>query len=511
MKNKLLYTIIINIFGCICFSCNSFLSEQSQDQAYVRSYSDLDELLAGSVYMKSHYVDYDYAFFSKEIYYPYIHYMADETQISTTGQQGYTTAPNRLFGYYTWQQEVGKDHENSTVWKEEQDWQNLYNYINITNLILSLINEQKVTTISDQENVNRIKGESHFLRGAYYFTLANLYGKPYSPATASSDLAVPLKLTEYIEDKTYSRASVEAVYEQVLKDLLAAEKYFKDIPSKSVIRAGHSATCLLLSRVYLYMQNYKETMTWAKACLEECPHLINLNTFTGEDFLTKTSPELIFTMGSNHLPINITAKKGEFEISKDLYDCYEPGDLRAQHFVALEEGHYLYKKTHFASGNINISDNFAFRSAEAYLNLAEAAACLGGEYTTEALNAYNTLKQNRMTPETFTREEHLSGESLVNAIRQERRKELCLEGHRWFDLRRYMVNDLYPYEKTLTNIYTVYEYSYTSYSYELTLYRKYSLPPHDGAWTLPIPLEELNSNYGMPNNERGVRNYESLL
>ena len=174
MKNKLLYTIIINIFGCICFSCNSFLSEQSQDQAYVRSYSDLDELLAGSVYMKSHYVDYDYASFSKEIYYPYIHYMADETQISTTGQQGYTTAPNSLFGYYTWQQEVGKDHENSTVWKEEQDWQNLYNYINITNLILSLINEQKVTTISDQENVNRIKGESHFLRGAYYFTLANL-------------------------------------------------------------------------------------------------------------------------------------------------------------------------------------------------------------------------------------------------------------------------------------------------------------------------------------------------
>ena len=109
-------------------------------------------------------------------------------------------------------------------------------------MILSLINEQKVTTISDQENVNRIKGESHFLRGAYYFTLANLYGKPYSPATASSDLAVPLKLTEYIEDKTYSRASVEAVYEQVLKDLLAAEKYFKDIPSKSVIRAGPSGS-----------------------------------------------------------------------------------------------------------------------------------------------------------------------------------------------------------------------------------------------------------------------------
>lgn len=31
----------------------------------------------------------------------------------------------------------------------------------------------------------------------------------------------------------------------------------------------------------------------------------------------------------------------------------------------------------------------------------------------------------------------LSGDALITQIREERRKELCYEGQRWFDLRRY--------------------------------------------------------------------------
>lgn len=509
MKRLAIYTLL----GMMGFfsSCSNFLTEYSPDQAYVTSYTDLDELLAGSTYMKCNQISYDFQWDAEKSYYPYIHYMADETQLRKVGNPfGGALSPGYLFGYYTWQKEVGKNHEGTSVWDEVRDWKNLYECINVANLVLSLIDGQTVVTANDCQEVNRIKGEAYFLRGAYYFTLANLYGKPYSPASASTDLAVPLKLTEFIEDKIYERATVQKVYEQVLEDLLAAEALLKEIPRKSVVRAGHTAVCLLLSRVYLYMQNYEQAVAWAEECLKEQSNLIDLNAFVGDDFLYRESPELIFTMGSNCLPNNFSTYFEGFSVSEELYNCFEEGDLRNQYFIVAEEGVYKYKKAGSNYNRIDVSDNFAFRTAEAYLNLAEAAACLGGEYTPRARQAYNTLRENRMEQGEFQKEESLSGKELVDAVRLERRRELCLEGHRWFDLRRYMVNDLYPSEKTLSNEYMVFKYSYVTYSYELVIYRRYSLPPHDGAWTLPIPSEELNANYGMPDNERGIRDYESL-
>ena len=511
---KKVYIIICIAFAWLCSSCGNFLTEYSQDQAYVRTYTDLDELLAGSVYMKCYPLSYTYGYSIEQTFYPYVHFMADETQVCLTGSSGVGTGSEYLFGYYTWQQDVEKDHEGTDVWPEDQDWRNLYNYINVANLILSLIDEQEAITEADVQNVQRIKGEAHFLRGAYYFILANLYGEPYSPVTASTDLAVPLKLSEFIEDRIYKRATVAEVYRQVLADLQAAEGYLKGIPRKSVFRADHAAVCLLLSRVYLYMQDYEECVKWAKACLEEQSTLVNLNTFAGTDFLTKDSPELIFSMGSNHLPLNLVSSSsyspaGEFMISKDLYSCYRKEDLRTQFFIKSDGGFVTYEKIHYAYGTtLEVSDNFAFRTAEAYLNLAEAAACLGGSYTTDALEAYNTLRKNRIAG--YQEESGLSGKALVDSVRMERRRELCLEGHRWFDLRRYMVNEAYPEEITLTNEYAVWEYNYTSYEYVMTLHRRYTLPPHDEAWTLPIPAEELNANYGMPDNPRYPREYVSL-
>ena len=293
---------LIVLLCCTCLACNDFLTEYSHDQAYVQSYSDLDELIIGSGYMKCA-GTYDYTYYStaKETYYPYVHFMADETEVRNTGTYDYygESFLKMFYGFYTWQKDVDKDHEGTVGWTENQDWINLYKHINITNIILSQIDNQTIQTENDQRNVNRIKGEAHFLRGAYYFVLANLYGKPYSSISAKTDLAVPIKLTENIEDKVYTRATVEKTYEQVLEDLLTAEKHLKGQSRKSVTRAGHTATCLLLSRVYLYMQNYTEALKWAKACLEEQGSLTDLNDYQGTTFLTQTNPEVVFTMGGN--------------------------------------------------------------------------------------------------------------------------------------------------------------------------------------------------------------------
>ena len=452
MKRYRFFSLII-LLCCTSVACNDFLTEYSHDQAYVQSYSDLDELIIGSGYMKctgTH--DYTYYSTAKETYYPYVHFMADETEVRNTGTYDYYGEDflKMFYGFYTWQKDVDKDHEGTVGWTENQDWINLYKHINITNIILSQIDNQTIQTENDQQNVNRIKGEAHFLRGAYYFVLANLYGKPYSPTSAKTDLAVPIKLTKNIEDKVYTRATVEKTYEQVLEDLLTAEKHLKGQSRKSVTRAGHTATCLLLSRVYLYMQNYTEALKWAKACLEEQGSLTDLNDYQGTTFLTQTNPEVVFTMGGNFVGAGLSVGSGAFTVSNDLMQWYTEDDLRKQVFFDLpKEGVYPYKKASKKSGSRDISDNFVLRTAETYLNLAEAAACLGNEYTTEALNAYNTIRERRLA--NYTEDRSLTGKDLVEAIRLERRLELCFEGHRWFDLRRYMVNELYPQEKTPIN------------------------------------------------------------
>ena len=76
-------------------------------------------------------------------------------------------------------------------------------------MVIKAVDELNVSKDADILECRRVKGEAHFLRAVYYYMLANLYGKPYDPATAVTNLAVPIKLTEYIEDKEYVRNSVK--------------------------------------------------------------------------------------------------------------------------------------------------------------------------------------------------------------------------------------------------------------------------------------------------------------
>ena len=55
----------------------------------------------------------------------------------------------------------------------------------------------------------------------------------------------------------------------------------------------------------------------------------------------------------------------------------------------------------------------------------------------DAITAMNTLLEKRYDRGNAPSFSGLSGDALITQIREERRKELCYEGQRWFDLRRY--------------------------------------------------------------------------
>lgn len=500
---------IIGILLFITTSCSGFLEESSQDTAYLRGYVDLDETLLGEGYMEVTSANSLGNGQMSDFYYPYIHFMADDTQENISyGNSWFSDNRRALFGYYTWQRRVGMNVEGTLREAESRDWDRLYKHINITNMVIEAIDKQSAPTTSDKMEVKRIKGEAHFLRAAYYFTLVNLYGKPYLKTTADSDPGVPLKLTNYIEDVKFNRNSVAEIYEQVVKDLQIAESCLEQTSTKSIYRADIAATYLLKSRVYLYMQEYESAKDYARKALEKKKALIDLNNFdkTKQDFLSAQSVETIFSMGTSVTQYVATGRTEDFGISDDLYAQYAPfqgnEDLRKVKFMTVMENHVAYGKlTVRKSGRIDVSDNFLFRTAEAYLNLAEAAACSGDE--TSALEALNTLRLNRMDHTGYVKV-NLHGADLVKFIRDERRRELCLEGHRWFDLRRYMVNEKFPYTKTIRNSYTQFIEDEDSWFGEVMPIEThiYELKEKDPAYTLPIPIEVLGYNDGMKDNVR---------
>ena len=393
----------------------------------------------------------------------------------------------------------------SVIRKESSDWNRIYKHINIANMILASIDEQSTPKEEDELEVMRIKGEAYFLRGAYYFILVNLYGKPYTKTGAKNDLGVPIKNTEYIEDKVYGRNTVEEVYAQVLADLGEAEKCLEKTVHKSIYRADITATYLLLSRVHLYMQNWEMAESYAKKVLSKQDDLRDLNMMEGIPFfLDTTLPEVIFTMGIGGIRYTISGLPKDLGISDELYALYKDNDLRKSYFVKYNEsgGYVEYVKGGAIAdfSRTSLSANFLFRTAEAYLNLAEATAYQGKE--DDARKALNDLRVKRLSVEQYANSEE-SGTDLIKLIREERERELCLEGHRWFDLRRYMVCEKQPYTKTIRKSYTTFEYvSWTNVPVQTVVYQ---LEENDAAYTLPIPKEVLEYNTGMKNNERGVR------
>ena len=504
------YRLFVVLSMCCCFmACDHFLDEQSQDLTYAASCEDLNEILIGSGYMSHDYFS-DITLRDGGPYYPYLHVMDDDieefTYSSRFVQQYMTTNADVLKSFYCWKKDVFQNKGSSI---SDYEWARLYKHIASLNVI---IKEVEKFSSDPQELQNKVRGESMFLRAGYYWLLANFYSAPYEKKNARTTLGVPLKLTEYIEDKIYHRATLDSVYQQIVSDLKNAAYYLQDIEQPSVYRATEEAAHALLSRVYLYMGEWQ-------AALDECEHLedkfgiIDLNNFSDDqDFLHASSPETIFIQGTSVMETMYSLDRSvvTYKISSDLLNCYDRNDLRQECFfyTPSERSQCLCLKiqntqTQEPSG----SDIFMIRYPEVLLNKAEALAMLGRDQ--EAIRVLEKLLIKRYKNGIYPSITE-SGEELVNYIRDERRRELCCEGHRWFDLRRYAVSPLYPYKKTL--IHNEYERNAAKIGEgEAIGYYELKPWPEGTGWVFPIPNYELEmSDTQMQDNKREDAEYHEI-
>ena len=90
----------------------------------------------------------------------------------------------------------------------------------------------------------------------------------------------------------------------------------------------------------------------------------------------------------------------------------------------------------------------------------------------------------------------------MELVRDERWREFCFEGQRWFDLRRYAVNKTYPYAVSIRH--DSYDPAYGEKLTPSILMGYYELPAYpDNSWVLPIPKDEIEvSNGALVDNDR---------
>lgn len=518
-KSPILHLLVIIILIGLS-SCKSFLNEYSGDLAYIKTVDDLDQLLIGSGYMEVHPrtpLDYN------NFYFPFLHFISDETQ-EVIGETRYspeaTIRPN-IFGYYTWQKNVGGSFDGLSRRNESVDWLRIYNHISTLNVILAEAEEIVPDTDTEKKKWNRVVAEALFLRGAYHFWLVNIYAVPYCKANSSKP-GIPLKLEQNIIDKKYSRATIESVYDIILEDLSKAESLMPKDLGNSKYRISTAGIYLLKSRVYLYMQNWEKAAEYAQKCISIGGALQNLNGWSQDKFfLSLENNEVLFSMGGSlvYSSLNESMTVGNFEVSDELYNLYSDEDLRKTVYLKKDKCKFSYKGSFIHPIKQNphefnrseISENYCLRLSEAYLNLAEAYAFVNK--TEDSKKAITQLMQMRYQPSSVPTLKEYSRADLIQFIRDERRKELCFEGHRWFDLRRYRVTEEFPYKKDLRSSFTVYIKENRNSRPHATY--EYLLPAdEDFGYTLPIPLEEKMINDIIQDNERlerepiNIINYE---
>ncbi|KGI60489.1 SusD family protein [Prevotella sp. DNF00663] len=469
----IIYSTALLVYGALMLtSCDKLLDEKSQDLYIPKTVGDYREFIAGEALNqgKSNGVMLG----------EYLDMMTDDIGEKVNVRRKDTQdTREQTWGYYTWQEDPEIDFNNTI--RDDNMWSVCYHRILITNIVLDRLNEMSGT----QNEKDDLEAEARFIRAWSYYMLANTYAKPYESAEQASKTAgVPINTAISVENKKLQRATLQEVYVLMKSDLTEAVKLFKSSGmSKTIFRPNLSAVQLLLSRVLLYGKEFQEVVNVTSDLIgKNGIELHDLSTLTDRTkrFYDGSNKEIFFSYGSQaayKLANYISATngtRGTFKVNMELLNMYDKKDKRRMSFFSSPTSKDVkpFKYYNLGSKNINPGN---FHLSEVYLNRAEAYAELGqGAKAMDDVNAVRAKRIEGYTAETITEKD-----KVVEAVRTERRKELCFEGLRWFDLRRWGCPEL------------KHTYSSSTVSGQKT---EYVLKQGDARYTLPVPRAERELN-----------------
>lgn len=392
--------------------------------------------------------------------YPILDIMSDDTHKgSNPGDQANNLNP---FDDFTF---------NSSQDGLDRWWSALYEGIKFTNVVI----EKAPDIAMDDAKKARFIAQARFLRGLYYFDLARAWG------------GVPLVLNTNPE-LTLSRSSEAEVYNVIIDDLLYA---IDNLPLQSDLspadygRATKGAAQALLARVYLFRGDFPNAERYALAVIQSGEYQLDPSFSHTFSLTGQFNAESVFEIGAlgldgtsnggnqyaNTQGVRGTPNRGWGfnRPSLNLMDHFETGDPRKEASIIFL-GEIIDGVKILGDGNtpdINYVDppaNTIVKEIECYnqkvwipgastaeqwghnrrliryadVLLTAAEALNENNKPNDALVHLNKVRErarggnNNILPDIATTDKA----ALRDIILDERRSELALEGHRFWDLVR---------------------------------------------------------------------------
>ena len=498
MKNILYFILLLGFVGC-----SDFLEEASQDEVRPTTADDLMQVMVGEGYP----MDY--------FQYVYVDFLTDDVQCNGAGgQETLESSVEDMYPLFSWSDDM---YEKLTHDKYNT-WQICYNKIMGCNTVIDYMDRVS----GEEKTKNNMLGQALVLRAYYYLLLVNYYALPYNYGDPTKNLGVPLKLEMEVVDGFLPRKTVAEVYEQMITDLEKGIKLLEENKMEmSLYKISALAGKAILCRVYLYMEDWDNALKYANMVLGEKPALTSLASapedamqYQGSNtwcvYNESTSNEIIWMYGGNReyscYPGGNGVATSPYTASDELMDLYEFStdsdnhwDLRRYMYFKYEAwmDWSIFRPTIFPAYGFKGGKNekwasHGIRTAEVYLNRAEAYVrtfMKTGEdnYRTLALADLNKLRENRYDTRNvaYNKVDYTNAEELLQFYKDERRRELCFEGHRWFDLRRYGMPEL-------THVYFI----------KADSKQQLVLGKEDPRYVLPIPQSALDRNPYLEQNKR---------
>lgn len=369
---------------------------------------------------------------------------------------------------YSWQEFTGIDQDTPS-----QFWTSTYDAVAHANEVLAVIDAMP----GERAQKDAVKAEALLSRAYGHFMLVNLFAKHFDPETAGSDPGIPYVVepeTEFI--KTYTRNSVEEVYDMIEDDLLQGlemvdESFYANSGKYHFTR---NAALAFASRFYLFKGDYNQCIDYSNQLLGSDPGLYVKNIpalleekINTEDYIrlyhapNDNSNLLLVRQISNfHLP-NLGHWPSRplysqiFENNPyDLVDeRQDPAWVAGENGLAATKYEFLFERSSLTSNvGFNYTIFLAFRGEEVLFNRAESNIFLNN--ITAALSDLLILARFRYRPSEDLDLNNITAAQLQQALRgyygsnndqfnafiyllEERQKEFMHEGMRWFDIRRF--------------------------------------------------------------------------
>ena len=368
--------------------------------------------------------------------------------------QGFWDATGKEIGNYTF---TAFSRIPNAVWQQQ------YVGISRCNVVIGKIKNTDVTM--PEATKQRILGEASFLRAFYYFQLARYYG------------GVPI-ITEdtNLNEFRNFRSSLAETYEIIVNDLKVAEENIPVINEPG--RATKYAAKSYLAKVYLQMSGEplkdataaSKAAAYAKDVIDNGPYDLEPNytdvfqldhehgveyIFSAEYIATNNEGGQVATWDGPPGNWTNTITYSICRAMPELYNSYAVGDVRRDYNIVdyvvidadgntqpTDDGfYYAFKWRHDPNPATRgyatewqSPFNFPLtRFADVLLIYAEAQTRADGAPSGDAYAAINRVR----TRAGLANLSGLSGPDFLLEVLDERKRELCYEGHRWADLVRY--------------------------------------------------------------------------